>query len=135
MGGGALTVYLTQEQTRRSLPPGQGAVLGLLAGVLGAGVWLVVYSMVDLVLGPLQQRMITSMLEGSIDVPPEARQLLENLAMQAGSPLRFVVGFAVQLLTGVMFGAVGGLLGAVYFRRDVAPALGGDPIEPPPIPE
>ena len=135
VAGGALASYLTQQQTGRSVPPGQGALAGVAAALIGAVVWLVVYAAADFVVGPLQQRMMTSILEGSVDVPPDVRTLLEQMSEQARSPVRFVVGFFFQLFTGVAFGALGGLLGAMYFRRDVPPALGGDPIEPPPIPE
>jgi len=34
---------------------------------------------------------------------------------------------------GSLFAAVGGAIGAAYFKKDVPPALGG-PINPPPIP-
>lgn len=135
VAGGALAAYLTQQQTRLTVSPGHGALAGVAAGLIGAFVWLAVYALVDFVVGPLQQRMMTSILEGSVDVPAEVRSLLEQVSEQARSPFRFIVGFFFQSLTGVAFGALGGLLGAVYFRRDVPPALGGDPIEPPPIPE
>ena len=135
VAGGALTAYLTQQQSGRPVPPAQGALAGVAAGLLGAVVWLVVYAILDVVVGPLQQRMMTSILEGSVDVPPDVRTLLEQMSEQARSPVRFVVGFFFQAFTGVGFGALGGLLGAVYFKRDVPPALGGNPIEPPPIPE
>jgi hypothetical protein len=135
VAGGALAAYLTQQKTRMSVPPGQGAAAGAAAGLAGAVVWLVVYAVVDVVVGPLQQRMMVALLDGSVDVPPDVRSLLEQLNEQARSPLRFAAGFFFQLVTGVTFGSIGGLLGAMYFRRDVPPALGGNPIEPPPIPE
>jgi hypothetical protein len=52
------------------------------------------------------------------------------VAGRATSPMRYVAGFAFQLV-GSIFAALGGLLGAQFFRRDVPPALGG---EPPPLP-
>jgi hypothetical protein len=38
-----------------------------------------------------------------------------------------------MLLVGSLAAAMGGAVGASYFRKDVPPALGG-PIQPPPIP-
>ena len=50
-------------------------------------------------------------------------------------PVRYVLGFVFQLFAGLIFSSLGGLLGAIFFRRDVPPAPGGDAIVPPPIPE
>lgn len=133
MGGGILAVYLTQHQTHRAVLPGRGALLGVLAGIVGAVVWLVAYAIVDVIVGPLQQRMMASLLQGRVDLPPDVKHLLETVSAQAASPLRYVAGFVVQLVTGVIFGAVGGLLGAVFLTREAPPVPA--PFEPPPIPE
>jgi hypothetical protein len=132
LGGGVLTAYLAQQNTSQSIRPGRGAVLGLMAGIAGAFVWLFAALALDALVAPLQERMIDEMLRNAQDMPPNARELIEMVAGRASSPTRFVVGFAFQLCGGV-FAALGGLLGAVYFRRDVPPALGGDPLVPPPL--
>ena len=135
MGGGALAAYLEQQRTRRTVLPGRGAMLGLLAGIVGAVVWIFAFAIVDSVVGPIEQRMVQAMLERSVDMPPDVRTLMEQVAQRGSSVLRYVAGFAFQLVAGMVFSTLGGLLGAVFFRRDVPPALGGDPLVPPPIPE
>ena len=133
IAGGALTVRLAQQDDRRPIGPGRGALLGLAAGVVGALVWLLAAIALDVVIGPLQQRMIDSMLSGARDMPPEARAWFERVASSAASPLRYVLGFAFHFC-GAGFAALGGALAAMFFRRDVPPALGGDPFVPPPLP-
>jgi hypothetical protein len=133
VGGGFMTVRLALQDAPRSLGPGRGAFLGLMAGIAGAFVWLLAALALDVLIAPLQERMIDEMLRNAQDMPPNARQLIEMVAGRASSPARFVAGFAFQLF-GAMFSALGGLLGAMFFRRDLPPALGGDPLMPPPLP-
>ena len=131
LGGGMLTAYLAQQSSPQSIRPGRGAVLGLMAGIAGAFVWLFAALALDALIAPLQERMIDEMLRNAQDMPPNARELIEMVAGRASSPTRFLVGFAFQLC-GAIFAALGGLLGAMFFRRDVPPALGG-PMVPPPL--
>ena len=122
-GGGILAAYLAQQGTARALPLGQGALVGLLAGIVGAGVWLVASATVDLVIGPFQARLLDAVLDA--DLPPEVRDLFENARDSVGGPLRYLAGFVVQLTGGLVFSTLGGLVGAVYFRRTAAPELEG----------
>jgi hypothetical protein len=133
IGGGFLTVRLALPDAARSTGPGRGAFLGLMAGVAGAFVWLLAALALDVLIAPFQERMIEEMLRNAQDLPPNARELIEMVAGRASSPARFVVGFAFQLF-GAIFSALGGLLGAMFFRRDVPPAVGGDTFVPPPLP-
>jgi hypothetical protein len=133
IGGGVLTVRLAQQDDKRPIGPGRGALLGLGAGLVGAVVWLIAALALDVVVGPLQQRMMEAMVSGARDMPPEARQWFERVASSSASPLRYVIGFVFHFC-GAAFAALGGVLAAVFFRRDVPPALGGDPIVPPALP-
>jgi hypothetical protein len=133
VGGGFLTVRLASADPPRSISPGRGAFLGFMAGIAGAFVWLLTALALDAVIAPFQERMIDEMLRGAQDMPPNAREWIEMVAGRASSPARFAVGFGFQVF-GAIFSALGGLLGAMFFRRDVPPALGGDPLVPPPLP-
>lgn len=129
MGGGLIAGYLAQPLTS-----GRGALAGFLAGIVGAFVWLIATMALDVVIAPLQERMVANMVSNARDMPPEVRAWLELLADRASSPLRVLAGFVFQLMAGAVFATLGGLLAAVFFRRDVPPALGGDTIIPPPLP-
>ena len=117
-GGGIVAAYVAQQSRRRSITGGEGAFLGLLAGIIGAGVWLAVYAAVDVVMAPLQERMLASLIERSVDMPPDVREWFTTFGARAGSPLRYAVGVAFQLFAGLIFSTLGGVIGAIFFRRD-----------------
>jgi uncharacterized membrane protein len=127
VGGGMVAAYLQQQNQPAPLTVTQGARVGLLAGIVGAVVWLALAS----ALMPVQLRFAGEALRTAPDLPPELRQLLESL--ESGRAGGNIVGFFLRLFFGSIVSAIGGLAGAVYFRNDVPPALGG-PIAPPPLP-
>jgi len=127
--GGMLAAYLDQAPGRpNSLP--RGALDGLLAGVVGAFVFLMVSSVVSTVMAPLQERMIAELLSGGYDLPPEVRRVFEMAREGEAGFFWTVVGFFVHFFAGLIFGTLGGLLGALFFwRNDLPPAMGG-PLPP-----
>lgn len=127
-GGGVLAGYLAQQDDPRPITVGRGAVAGLLAGMAGAFIWLIAALALDVVIAPLQERMVAEMVRSARDMPPEVRAWLELLANRASSPFRLAAGFMFQLLAGAIFATLGGLLAAVFFRRDPPPVV------PPPLP-
>jgi len=133
VAGGMLAAYLDHAPAPlRTLP--RGAIDGLLAGAIGATVWLIASMAVDTVMGPLQERFLANMLENAADMPPEARAWLESVSRSGAGPFRYVLGFMFQMFVGLVFGALGGLLGALFFWRDNAPPALGGPQTPPPLP-
>jgi hypothetical protein len=131
--GGMLAAYVDQGPGRPNAVA-RGAIDGLVAGVVGAFVWLIASLALDVVLGPLQERLLSSVLESNADMPPEVREWLESVSDRSAGPFRYVAGFMFHLVAGVIFATLGGLLGATLFWREgVPPALGGPP-PPPPLP-
>src|SRR5690349_24929968 len=63
--GGALAAYLMQQNHPEPIQIGDGAGVGLLAGVIGAAVWLVVSIPINLIMAPLQSRMAQRALESA----------------------------------------------------------------------
>jgi hypothetical protein len=131
VSGGVLAAYLDQQNDQRPITAGRGALAGLIAGVIGAFVWLVVSLGLDLVLAPVRERIAGEIMRIARDMPPDARSALES--MGASSPLGYAFDFFVLLCAGAIFSTLGGVLGAAFFRNDAPPALGG-PIQPPPLP-
>jgi hypothetical protein len=129
VSGGGLAAYLEAQQQNRTLTGGQGAAVGALAGVIGAFVWLPIVAMVAVVLGPFQEAVLEQIVRNARDMPPEAREILENMGGSQGFA-GYILLFFFQLVVGSMFAALGGLLGAMYFRKDVPPALGGNWVPP-----
>jgi hypothetical protein len=129
VSGGALAAYLEAQQQNRTLTGGEGAAVGALAGVIGAFVWLPIVAMVAVVLGPFQAAILEEIVRNARDMPPEAREILENMGSSRGI-LSYILLFSFQLIIGSMFAAIGGLLGAIYFKKEVPPAMGGTWIPP-----
>jgi hypothetical protein len=133
IGGGFLAAYLDSQNLSRNLTVGRGALDGFLAGTAGAFVWLIATLALDPLIAPMQQRFAEQMASQSQAMPPEVRVWFEGLAERSTSPFRWVTGFFLQLFIGMVFAPVGGMLGAVFFKKNVPPALGGDSF-PPPLP-
>ncbi len=123
LSGGALAAYLLQQNQPTPITSGDGAVVGLLAGMFGAVVHTVLAIPIGLVFGPMQAQLAQRMLEGAGDVPPEMRPWLDSLgAAGAFSILAVLATFIFMLVVGVIFGALGGMLGALFFKKDIPPA-------------
>ncbi len=130
VGGGMIAAYLDQAPGRMN-NLARGALDGLLAGIFGAIVWLIAAMAVDSVMAPLQQRLISDLLNGPVDLPPQVRIWLEGAQGDAGI-FPYLSFFVVYLFGGMIFATLGGVLGALFFWRDgVPPALGGPPPLPP----
>ena len=124
VAGGVLAAYLGGHGRPVSLTPGEGALIGASAGIVGAFVWIPIALVVDLLMSPIQQAVVGAILSNARDLPPEAREVLEGLG-RPSSAFRYVFGFILQFCAGGAFGAIGGVVGAMFFRKDVPPALGG----------
>jgi hypothetical protein len=131
IGGGVLAAYLLQQNELASISYADGALSGLGAGIVGALVWLVLYVPVQLLTGPFQQRLVDRILTNASDLPPDVQAALEGM-QQGGLWLPLVLGFGFMMAIGLVFGSLGGLLGAVLFRR--TPPTTEPPFVPPPLP-
>ena len=127
--GGIVAAYLDQQNDPRTITAGRGALAGLLAGVIGAFVWLLAALALSALFTPLQESMAQAVLRNAPDIPPDVRNVLENLG--SSSSVEYVMSFVVRLFVGSLVATIGGLLGAAFFRNDVPPALGGPPPLPP----
>ncbi len=123
ISGGMLAAWLMQQNTPRPISIGEGALVGLLSGVVGTAVW-VVWGVLGLLLfasSPFDMADFQrAMTEGGRDVPPEAREALENLS----PAVILVVGGVIWAVVSMVFATLGGLLGAMLFRRKGGPGAG-----------
>lgn len=132
LGGGALSAYLLQQNDHRSFGPGRGAAAGLLAGVFGAIAWLVISVALEVLMAPLQERMVAALIRNAQDMPPDVRAWFDSLGSRAGAPLRYLFGFIFQVIAGIVFSTLGGLLAASVLRPEPIPLP--PPLPPPPLP-
>ena len=129
VGGGVAASYLTQQNQAHPITPGDGALVGFLAGVVGAFVSVLVAIPIQMITAPFRDG-IAEMLDLS-DVPPEVLALMEQASSGPGA---IVLGFVITLAAGMVFSTLGGLLGAILFRRQAPPPGMVDIVPPVPPP-
>jgi len=126
--GGGLAAYLMQQNHPEPIQAGDGAIVGLLAGLVGAFVWVIASIPIGMAMAPFQSAMAGDVLRNSQDLPPELRRLFEQFSGAPTIGLGLLLGFVVMLFVSTLFGMLGGLFGALMFRKSPPPMV------PPPIP-
>jgi hypothetical protein len=119
--GGMLAAYVLQSNTPEPISAGDGAVVGLLAGIAGAFVYAVVSLPLNMLLGPVQRRAMSSFVEQIPNLPPEVRDAVGSVGSTEMAALGLIMGFVVMLFVGGIFATTGGLLGSVFFKKKAAP--------------
>lgn len=125
VGGGVVAAYVLQQNQPTAITPGDGALVGLLAGIVGAFVYLLLSIPISILIAPMERRVMQRITESSSRMPPEFREYMSNYI---GGGLRVALGFILMLCVGSIFSTLGGLLGAAIFRKhtpgtvDPAPA-------------
>jgi hypothetical protein len=116
--GGALAAWVMQQNHPAPIRAGDGALVGFLAGMVGAFVYVVVAAPISLLMAPIEEAMRSRVLEGAQEMPPEVRDALTRFG-SGGAGL--AIGFAMNLLLGMIFSTLGGVLGAVWFKKPGPP--------------
>jgi len=119
ISGGLVAAYVLQQNQPTPITPGDGALIGLLAGLAGAGIYLVLSIPITFLVAPLQRQVLERLMERANGMPPEFR---EYMGGYVGGALGLMLGFVLMLMLGAVFSTIGGLLGAVFFRKGLPPA-------------
>jgi hypothetical protein len=122
IGGGALAAWLLQQNQSDPITGADGALIGLMAGIVGAFIGAVLMIPVEIWFGPIQRQWIERMMQGQADVPPQFMEML-NRPMSAATILADLI---FRLVAYVIFGMLGGVLGVALFRRKAAPDTRAD---------
>jgi hypothetical protein len=131
VSGGVLAAYLFQQDRTAPITPADGALVGLLAGLVGALVQSLVSIPVDLLIGPFEQTIRQRVLEMGT-LPPEVRDLLERYGRGSATGgtmgaaiyvISRLIGLMAGLFIGGMFSTLGGLLGALIFKKQTPPGV------------
>lgn len=124
IAGGVLAVYLRQQNTPFAVLSSEGALTGLLAGVIGGVAAALISLPIDAVIGPYEQQFVERFINSRADFPPESREMIERMMRRQGTGLHainFILGLVWRLFTGAIFGMLGGLLGVAMFKKDLPP--------------
>jgi hypothetical protein len=135
VGGGMVAAYMLQQQQQTPIAPGDAALVGLLAGIIGAGVQLVVSIPIDLLVAPMERAMLQRALDLAGSMPPELRETIERYSRSGEFSvgffaLRHVFGLFFWMFIGGIFSTIGGLLGHVMFKKTVSPGVIDVPKQP-----
>jgi hypothetical protein len=136
IGGGAVAAYLFQQNQTTPITPGDGALVGLLAGLIGAFVQLVIAIPIGILVAPMERAMLQRVIEIAGTMPPEMRDAIERYSNSEGQGgialaiVKQVVSLMVWLFVGAIFSTIGGLLGALVFKKQTPPGV----IDIPPAP-
>lgn len=126
--GGALATYLLQQAQAAPVEGTDGAITGLLAGLVGTVVGSLLAIPIQMLMGPMNGDLLARILDqGGNDMPPEMRDTLRSFARGGAAGALMVIGFLFSLVINAVFGALGGLLGTVMFKPSTPPP-------PPPVP-
>ena len=110
--GGALAAHQLQQDSHEPISAADGALIGLMAGGIGAIVGTVLSIPIDLYFGPIMRDWVLRYAEGQ-DLPPEFLEMLNQQMTAAG----IIAKLIFNLVAFVIFGMLGGVLGVAIFRR------------------
>ncbi len=138
-GAGFLAAFLYSrncKQVGAEFDTGKGGVLGLLTGAVFGVVGAVVNSVFSLITGGLDIESMREAIDANpmITDPEAADQALQ--IFESVGPMFFILIFAlIWIVLGVLFAALGGLIGGSAFKVGAVPpdAGGGWSASPPPM--
>jgi hypothetical protein len=126
--GGVLATFLLQQTQPTPVEAADGAIVGLLAGLVGAVAATLVAIPIQMLLGPMNGAMLERILDqGGSDMPGGVRDALATATSGGIGGALMVLGLIVSIFVNAIFGALGGLLGTAIFKPSVPPP-------PPPVP-
>ncbi|MGH9935590.1 MAG: hypothetical protein ACREAM_05040 [Blastocatellia bacterium] len=140
--GGAVAAKMLIDRTPRPVRGGEGAQVGAMAGLIAAGIYLVIsIPVILLAIGESFQRGLFEQMAGSINNPEiqEALRKAMEESVNQTSAQRFISSLPFLIISAVLFvgfSTLGGLLGVALFekRRDQPPPPQYPPSYPPNYP-
>jgi hypothetical protein len=115
--GGAVAAYMLQQDQPTPITPGDGALVGLLAGLFGTLVTVVLSIPFNLMMMPMQQQFLERMRRDG-QMPPGFEEFATSFTFGIIGTLFFGL---LMLMASVVFATLGGLLGAAIFKKPVQP--------------
>jgi hypothetical protein len=114
--GGLLSTFLYVKNSPTPATPADGAILGAIAGVVGALISLILGIPISLAMGPTMRNMVIGMLE-RVD-PGQADMMRQQFESAGGSAIGPVIINALILAVLLfIFSIIGGLVGVPIFEK------------------
>jgi hypothetical protein len=128
IGGAAVAAKMLAASTPALLTTGDGAIVGVLTGIVAA----VVDAIISIPLRPLNLGLARRLLDKAAELGGQMPSSLEDMLNQSGgilSPGWFLLGLLVSAIVFAAVGALGGIIGVALFAKKGRP-----PVVPPPGP-
>jgi hypothetical protein len=119
ISGGVVAAYVLQHGQPEPMTPADGAFVGFLAGIAGAMVYTIISVPIDVLIGPMERALMQRMVQNMAGA--EGFRNYADQADRVAAPVRALLGFLMMLVIGAIFSTVGGLLGALMFKKPPAP--------------
>lgn len=123
--GGMLASYLYVKNSPTPVSTGEGAVLGALAGVIGAIVSIILGIPISYAMGPTMRNLFLALAE-RMD-PQQAEMMRRQLELSGESIAGLIVNAIILAVCLFIFSVIGGLIGVALFEKRK-----GGPLPPPP---
>jgi hypothetical protein len=123
--GGMLASYLYVKNSPTPATPGDGAMIGALAGVIGAAISLILGIPISYAMGPTMRNMLLGIVE-NMD-RQQAELIRRQLEMSGDSIVPVIVNALILAVLLFVFSVIGGLIGTAIFEKRK-----GGPVPPPP---
>jgi hypothetical protein len=116
--GGLVTVWHYTGTYQITIPAGKGAVMGLLAAILGAVIATILnYFLAEMGLGANEAIMNFFIENFGENMPPEQLEQMREQMEQNQSLGAYLLNGLVGVLVSAIFGAIGGAIGAAIFQK------------------
>lgn len=125
--GGALAVYMYVKGSPAPVSTGEGAMLGAMAGGIGAVIYVILGVPMNYIVGNTMARLLTSLM-GNMD-PAQAEAIRQQMEASQTIGAIIINAIIVAVLLAV-FSTIGGLIGVPLFEK----RKGGAGMPPPPPP-
>ena len=126
--GGLIAANMYIKASPNPVTPADGAIVGAIAGAVGAVLIIVVGIPLQLIFGAAMSSMMGGLIQNAD--PRQAEQIQAAMAGSLGFG-RAILNALMYSVTAVIFSAVGGLLGVALFEK----RKGGPGVPPPPPPQ
>lgn len=123
--GGMLASYLYVRNSPTPASTGDGAVLGALAGLVGAVVSIILGIPINYAMGPTMRNLLLGLVD-RMD-PQQAELMRRQLEMSGESIAAVIVNAIILAVLLFIFSVIGGLIGIALFEKRK-----GGPLPPPP---
>ena len=113
VSGGLVAAYLLQQSQDTPITAGDGALVGLMAGLFGAVICTALSSPSAIALAPLRRSLVQLITESL----PNAPAYLPGFMNSGPSLLGTVFSLMLMLSLGAVFSTLGGVLGVAIFKK------------------